>query len=164
MAQEDLDPRDPERRGFPTAFLVGLIIVGLLVAGLIIFSHSTQPARHAVIQKLPFGPTEQAYAPNIHPGNISMSQADNMLNQVFTYLDGTISNDGPRTLKALELTVEFHDPFNQVILRETHRVVESSGPPLAAGQHRDFEITFEHIPVEWNQQYPSVRVTGLVLE
>jgi hypothetical protein len=52
-----------------------------------------------------------------------------------------------------------------VILRERQRVVELTAAPLSPGQQRDFQITIEqHIPSEWNQQYPSIRVTGLVLE
>ena len=74
-----------------------------------------------------------------------------------------IANDGARTIGALEITVVFHDPFDQVILREAHRVISASDQPLAAGQQRPFQITFEGVPVEWNRQYPTIRVTGVVL-
>jgi len=77
---------------------------------------------------------------------------------------GTISNDGARTLAGLAITLEFHDPFNQVILRETQRVIGPAAQPLRGGGRRAFQITFEHIPSEWNQQYPSIRVTGLIFE
>jgi hypothetical protein len=37
--------------------------------------------------------------------------------------------------------------------------------PLKGGQQRDFQVTLERgLPAEWNQQYPSIRVTGLIVE
>ncbi len=38
-----------------------------------------------------------------------MARAKNLLNQEFTYLGGTISNDGAQNIKAMEVTIEFHD-------------------------------------------------------
>ena len=78
---------------------------------------------------------------------------------------GTMANDGDRTIRAIEVTVEFHDQFNQVILRDRQRLIGSKAEPLPAGQTRDFQMTIvNHLPSEWNQQYPSIHVTGLVLE
>jgi hypothetical protein len=158
---------DPDRRnrsGFPAAFAVGAVIVLLLLAGLLFLTHST-PHRTSAAARLPFGTEEQNYAANIHFQSVELSQATNLLNQEFTYATGKISNDGSRTVRGLEVTLDFHDQFNQVILRERQRVVELTAAPLSPGQQRDFQITIEqHIPSEWNQQYPSIRVTGLVLE
>jgi hypothetical protein len=152
-----------EKSGFPAAFAIGLLVVALLVGGLMLVTHSTKPTQLGQAPKLPFGASEQAYAGSIHFQNLEMSESSNLLNQKFTYLNGVISNDGARTVSALEITVEFHDPFNQVILRDAHRVISSAGPPLGPGKQREFQVTFEDVPVEWNRQYPTIRVTGLVL-
>lgn len=164
-----MDPADSadrrDGRGFPAAFAVGAVIVLILFAGLLLLTRSTQPHKTTAAAKLPFGAEEQNYAANIHFQEVEFSQSSNMLNQEFTYATGKISNDGNRALRALELTVEFHDQFNQVVLRETQRPVDLAAPPLPPGQQRDFQITIEqHIPSTWNQQYPSIRVTGLALE
>jgi len=29
---------------------------------------------------------------------------------------------------------------------------------------RDFQVILERIPSDWNRQYPSIRVTGLILK
>jgi hypothetical protein len=159
---------DRERKsgsGFPAAFAVGAVVVLLLFGGLLLLTHSNHPHKAAVAPKLPFGAEEQNYAANIHFQDVEFSQASNLLNQEFTYATGKISNDGSRAVRALELTLEFHDQFNQVILREKQRAIDLTGPPLPAGQARDFQITVEqHIPSTWNQQYPSIRVSGLVLQ
>ncbi|MGA9937383.1 MAG: FxLYD domain-containing protein [Candidatus Acidiferrales bacterium] len=161
----EVDGGGRERRQFPAAFAVGAVIVLILFAGLLLLTHSTQPKKPAAETRLPFGAAEQTYAPNIHFHDIELSQADNLLNQKFTYATGKISNDGARTVRAVEVTIEFHDQFNQVILRETQRVVDPIGGPFPPGQQRDFQVTIERdIPSSWNQQYPSIRVTGLALE
>jgi len=164
MGGEGTDDRR-DRRGFPTAFVMGVVITGLLAGGLIWLTRVTQSRGSVPIGKLPFGPDEQAYTQHIHLQGGQMSQATNFLNQEFTYVAGTVSNDGPRTVRALDVVFEFRDPFNQVVLRDPQRLLLNEGPPLKAGQSRDFQVTLgAHLPSEWNRQYPAIRVTGLLLE
>ena len=158
-------PGGNEGSRFPAAFVVGLVVVFIVVAcaaAVSRYAHSRESAAAAV--KLPFGPTEQAYASNLHFGDIKMARATNLLNQEFTYVAGTMTNGGTRAVAALQVTIEFRDPFNQVILRDDESPIARTNVPLAAGDHRDFQITLEHIPVEWNQQNPTFRVTGLALQ
>jgi hypothetical protein len=153
-----------DRSGFPAAFAMGVVITLLLIAGLVWLTRVTQSGGSAPVGKLPFGSVEQAYAQQIHFQGGPMSQATNFLNQEFTYVAGMVSNDGPRTLRALDVTFEFRDPFNQVVLRDPQRIL-TEGSPLKAGESRDFQVTLgAHLPSEWNRQYPVVRVTGLILE
>jgi hypothetical protein len=164
MEPEPTTRRDDGSR-FPAAFVAGLVIVFFVVAcvvGVSRYAHSRESA--AASAKLPFGPIEQAYANNIHFDGITMARATNLLNQEFTYVSGTVTNAGLRSIRTLEVTLEFHDPFNQVVLRGTEQLVTPTNSPLGAGEHRDFQVTLEHIPAEWNQQYPTFRVTGLVLQ
>jgi hypothetical protein len=153
-----------ERSRFPATLVAGAVVVVLLAAGLMLLMRSMQPRGPAAAAKLPFGADEKAYAERIHVQNIEMSRATNFLNQEFTYVAGTIANDGARTLAGLDITLEFHDPFNQVVLRRSQRVIGPAAPPLRGGERRAFQIRFEHIPSDWNQQYPTIRVTGLIFE
>lgn len=152
-----------ETSRFPLAFALGAVVVALLFGGLFLLTKVTKPAGSAAVQHFPFGPAEQAYAVHIHFNDIQMAKATNFINQEFTYVAGTISNDGAKTLRGLEVNIEFRDPFNQVILRDAEQIVTPSAP-IEAGLRRDFQVTLEHVPVEWNQQYPVFRVTGLLLE
>jgi hypothetical protein len=153
------------RSRFITIFAAGGAIVLVLAVGLVMLSRSFHPDRQSVAAKLPFGPKEQAYEGRIHFQDLQLSHSTNLLNQEFTYVAGTISNDGTRTVRALEVTIEFHDPFNQVILRETEKLVQLADQALRGSEQRRFQITIEQgIPSEWNRQYPSFRVTGLTLE
>jgi hypothetical protein len=153
-----------ERKRFPLAFLLGILVVGILFGGFALLTrHLRAPAQAAAV-KLPFGPAEQAYAARIHFTDLQMARATNFLKQEFTYVAGTISNDGVQTIGAMQVAVEFHDDLNQVILRDTETLIPPKGDALPAGQRRDFQITLEHIPAEWNHQYPSINVTGLILQ
>ncbi|MGA7914313.1 MAG: DUF2393 family protein [Candidatus Acidiferrales bacterium] len=153
-----------ERRRFPVAFLLGILVVGIVFGSFVLLTrHMRSPAQAAAV-KLPFGPAEQAYAARIHFTDIQMAHATNFLKQDFTYVAGTITNDGVQTIAAMQVAVEFHDDLNQVILRETEMLIPPHADALPAGQRRDFQITLEHIPAEWNHQYPSINVTGLILQ
>jgi hypothetical protein len=109
----------------------------------------------------PFGAIEQAYAAKIQLENIALSRAENFLNQEVTTLSGDLVNSGNRALRGVELTVEFFDDMNQIVLRETHAVLILGGAPIAPGDRRNFDVSFEHIPSSWNTQQPVVHVSGL---
>ena len=164
-----MDPGENQETSERSRILVilgaGGIVVLILFVGLLLITRSTKPRPIGTAAKLPFGAEEKAYANNIHIQNVELSHAENFLNQEFVYVTGTVSNDGARSIRGLEATVEFHDPFKQVILRETQRVISGSDQPLDAGQQRNFQVTIEQrIPSTWDQQYPSVAVSGLVLK
>jgi len=164
-AMDPIDRMESEEKSrFPVAFAAGAGVVLLVVLGLVLLTRGTSSQSPQVVKKLSFGSQEQAYAARIHFLAIQMAQSSNLLNQQFFYVAGTISNDGTQTIRALEATFEFHDQFNQVVLRETQRLIDMGAPPLAAGQHFDFQITLDHIPADWNRQYPSIRVVGLILQ
>jgi hypothetical protein len=158
-----LIPSTEERSGLPVAFLIGIVIVVLLVGAAVLLSRYSSPAVPEALQPLPMGPTEQAYAPQIHFLEPKMSRAANFLNQEVTFVFGTLENGGNRKIKQIEITLEFHDPFNQVVLRDTQRLFVPNAIPLGPGEQRDFQIGYEHISAQWNNVYPSIRVTGLQL-
>lgn len=165
MAEPGESDNGRERSGFPAAFAVGVVITLVLAGGLVLLSRVTRPHLAGAGQKPPFGPTEQAYAPQVHFQPGEMSQSSNLLNQEFTYVAGTVTNVGNRTLRALNVNLEFHDPFHQVILRDAQTLIDPAGKPLGPGQSRTFQVTLgAHLPSEWNREYPLVRITGMILE
>lgn len=168
--QDNLEPvsnPDREERSRVVSILViGGVVILLLFGGLLLLTRSTtKPGASRAAAHLPFGADEQAYAGNIHFQNIDLSHASNYLDQEFVYVAATVSNDGTRKIRALEATVEFHDPFNQVILRNSQRIIDLTDQPLDPAQQRAFQITIDQkLPSTWNQQDPAIRVTGLALE
>jgi hypothetical protein len=152
-----------ERSRVPATFLVGIVIVLLLIGGAVLWSRYSAPVANEEDKPLPVGPEELAYASQIHLLEPKMSRAANFLNQEVTYIFGTVENGGNRKVKQIEITLEFHDPFNQVVLRDRQRLFLPTAPPMLPGQQRDFQVPYEHVSAEWNNVYPTIRVTGLIL-
>jgi hypothetical protein len=156
----DLMPAE-ERSTLPVAFLIGIVIVALLVGAVLLYNKYSGPAGPEVDKPLPVGPEETGYAANIHFLEPKMSRAANFLNQEVTYVFFTVENGGTRKVQQIEVTLEFHDPFNQVVLRDRQRLFLPNAPPFEPGQQRDVQIPYEHIPVQWNMVFPTVTVSGL---
>jgi hypothetical protein len=159
---------DEKQSRFPGALLAGMVVVGLLVLALYwLTKPGPQDAAGPAEKHLALGEQENKYAEQIHVSDLRMSRATNLVKQEFTYINGVLANDGTRVIRDVEVVTEFRDQFNQVVLREIHRpfgTVTKAGDPLLAGQRREFQLTFEHVPADWNQQYPIIRVSGLILE
>jgi hypothetical protein len=157
---KESQPPDEERSRFGIALVAADALVLFVVVFFYLFSSGPRsgPLREA---QLPFGSAEQAYAPRIELRHFSMSRAENFVHQEVTMLSGEVANAGEQALAEVEVTVEFRDSLNQVVLRETRRLFGAAGPPLAPNQPRSFRLSFEHIPNDWNRQIPSVRITGL---
>jgi hypothetical protein len=153
---------------FPAALLAGILVVGLVVFVLYwVTKPGPQGAAGTSEHHLALGEAEKSYAEQIHVSGLHMSRATNLVKQEFTYINGVMANDGSRKILDIEVVTEFRDQFNQVVLREIQRpfgTFTKAGAPLLAGQKREFQLTFEHVPQDWNQQYPVIRVSGLVLE
>lgn len=154
---------ESESSRLPLAVLGGAGVVLLVLGGLYLLTRASSPAGPVVEQPLPFGDAESGYAQQIRFSNPQMSRAANMLNQEVTFIIGTLENSGGRTIRQIEVTVEFHDLINQLVLREAHRLLPG-GVRVGPGKRQDFQINFDHVPNDWDRRYPSLRVTGLQLE
>lgn len=153
----------PERGPFSFALMVAAAGVVIVLAGFYLWPGRQSPSRAGAQQvHPPFGPEERAYGAKIAIENPALSRAENFLNQEVTTLTGELVNTGERSVREVELTVEFDDDMNQIALRESRLALTSASPPLGPGERRAFDVSFEHIPPSWNMQLPTVRVTGLL--
>jgi hypothetical protein len=158
------DNLQPERGRFSFALILAAGAFVVILAAVYL-----QPGRQSPPDGAPpnthfaFGAAEREYAVKIRVENIALSRAENFLHQEVTTLNGEMINDGQRPIRGLELTIEFFDEMNQIALRETRPVVAPGKTPLAPGERRAFEVSFEHISSSWNRQAPLLRITGLLL-
>jgi len=155
---------EQERRSFPVAFLAGMVVVLLLGAIVYLVTLATRPQSPKAAPGLPMGPAERSYAARIQFLDLRMSRATNFLGQEFTYLYGVVANDGDRTVREIEVVMEFRDLLHQVVLRDTRKLFGPRAAPLGPGQRREFESSWDHIPQDWNQHVPSIHIKGLLLE
>lgn len=152
------------------AALVGLgVLAGIIWLG----PPGSRPETAQVPDQLPpLNAEAKAYVPQVEIGSLEISRWANFLGQEVIYLDLTLTNQGTGTILALELTIEFLDAYNRVVLRETVRpigarrttVAAQRAAPLPPGQSRDFRASFEELPAAWNRLPPRIRVTGLLLQ
>jgi len=155
--------RQPARGPFTFALLLAAAALVIVLAGFYLWPGRQSPSR-GTLQEVhpPFGPAERAYASNLAVENIALSRAENFLHQEVTTLAAELVNSGDRSLREIEVTVEFYDDMNQIALREAHLVIASGNPPLRPAERRPFDVSFEHIPNSWNMQQPLVHITGLL--
>jgi len=147
------------------AILLGVALV-VVVVGIIAL----------LLRASPKGPAApHAYASNLKLADLKMSAAENFVGASVTYIDGTISNAGDKTVTHAMVHVIFRDSMNQIVQAEdvAVHVLRSGGPypeavdlsvsPLAAGQGQPFRLTFEHISTDWNQAYPELQITEVTV-
>jgi hypothetical protein len=159
-----MDNSDTSTPRSPVVFLVGGIALAV-VAGLVFWVIQHAPAPAVVPeQPLAMGAAEQAYAERIEFLDPQVARAENFLNQEVTFVFGSVRNAGTLDIRQIEVQLEFHDVFRQVVLRDRQRLFGARAIPLGPGERRDFQLTYETMPAQWNQAYPEIEIIGLALE
>jgi len=113
------------------------------------------------------------YLTQLKLSEFKMSAAENFVGATVSYIDGTITNTGDKTVTAVQVEVTFKDSSGQVAQQEplALRVVRSNGAylepvdlnvaPLAPGQSEPYRLTFDHISAQWNHEYPDIRIADV---
>jgi hypothetical protein len=145
------------------------IAVAVVIAIAIIFAFllRSQP-------KIVSGPPP--YAASLKLSDFKMSAAENFVGATVSYVDGTITNAGDKTVTHVTVEVKFKDDMGQLAQREDipMQVLKTDGPypeavdfkvsPLGPGQSKTFRLTFESISAQWNHQYPEIQVTDVAVK
>jgi hypothetical protein len=156
------EEHDSSRR--TVAIAVAVVIVIAIVAA---FLFRTQP-------KSASGPPP--YAANLKFSDFKMSAAENFVGATVSYVDGTVTNSGGKTVTHVIVEVNFKDDLGQLAQRDNipMQVLKTDGPypeavdfsvsPLGPGQSKAFRLTFESISAQWNHQYPEINVTDVAVK
>jgi hypothetical protein len=154
-----------KRAGFPMAVWVVAAWVVVVLVGALVFMGRKRPAA-APSTLLP----TDAYAASLPLSQFAMSESENLTGGKQTYLDGHVVNTGGRTVTAVTVQVVFQNdmelapqintlPLRLIRVKEPYIDTEPvSAEPLKPGDDREFRLTFETVPENWNQQMPEVRV------
>jgi Protein of unknown function (DUF2393) len=141
--------------------LIGVVIVGVVVALIVLAFRGDR--------KKPAEPP--AYAANLKFSDLKASAAQNFVGATVSYLDGTVTNTGDKTVIHAVVRITFRDDMGQMAQREELplRVLRTGGPydeavdlnmsPLEPRQSKPFRLTFENISAQWNRAYPEMQVT-----
>jgi hypothetical protein len=113
------------------------------------------------------------YATNLKLSDFKMSAAENFVGATVSYVDGTVTNAGDKTVSHAAVEVQFKDDLGQLAQREDIPLqrLKSDGPypeavdfslaPLGPGQSATFRLTFEGISAQWNHQVPEIQITDV---
>jgi Protein of unknown function (DUF2393) len=119
---------------------------------------------------------QATYAASLQFSNFKMSAAENFIGSTVSYIDGTVTNSGDKTVTHAVVEVTFKDGIGQLAQRDEVplQVIRTSGPypeavdlsvsPLAPGQSESFRLTFDSISAQWNRQYPEIRVIDVTVK
>jgi hypothetical protein len=151
--------QDEQSIGKTRRLVVLAVTVVILLLGFFLWRASTKKVQPAASGSQDAqGPDERAYMSKVGVDHVEISRAENFLHQEVTTISGEISNGGNRSLASVELTIEFYDDLNQIAQRETRSLFGPPGPPIPPGDHREFEVSFEHISSSWNMRQPVIKV------
>jgi len=140
-------------------FVILAVSIAFLLLAFFLWRASTKSVQSGAGSQDAMGPDERAYTSNVGVDHVELSRAENFLHQEVTTISGEITNGGNRSLASVELTIEFYDELNQIAQRETRSLFGAPGPPIPSGDHREFEVSFEHISSSWNMRQPAIKVT-----
>lgn len=147
--------------------LVGVAAV-LVLMGLVAFLMRSKP-------KPPLEPPPYAahlvFSDPLRPQGVT-----NFVGANITYIEGTITNTGDKTVTHAVVTVTFRDDMGQIAQRESVplHILQETGPypdpvdlkadPLKPGQSRTFRLTFENISAQWTRAYPELQIISVNLK
>ena len=116
------------------------------------------------------------YIASLKLSDFKMSAAENFIGHTVSYVDGSITNSGDKTVTHVMVEVVFQDSMGQMAQREEMplQVIRTNGAylepvdlsvsPLGPGQTQTFRLTFDSISAQWNHAYPEMRVTDVTVK
>ncbi|HEV2620353.1 MAG TPA: DUF2393 family protein [Acidobacteriaceae bacterium] len=153
------------RAGIPLAAWAAAALI-VVVAAAVFFFAGRKAAAPAPSTLQP----ADAYAASLPLSQMAMSESESLSGGKLTYLDGHVTNTGSRTVTGATVQVVFANgedlapqvdtvPLTLIRMKQPYIDVEPmSAEPLKPGDSRDFRLTFETVPDNWNTQMPEVRV------
>lgn len=159
-----LQPAETERNPEWLPKALGIAAI-LIVASIVVFL--LRPKPQPVVPANP-------YAAQLKISNLAMSTSQNFVGAKVTYIDGTLTNPGDKTVTHAVVHVTFRDSYGQVAQIEDVpvKILQTSGPypdtidlaalPLGPGESKPIRLIFEHISEQWNQAYPEMQVADVV--
>ena len=159
------------RTGYPIlAWCAAALIVVVLVGAFLYLGRKKPAPAPSTLQPA------DAYAASLPLSQFAMSESENLSGGKLTYLDGHVQNSGNRTVSGITVQVIFQNdlaltpqidtvPLTLIRMKEPYIDTEPvAAAPLKPGDDREFRLTFESVPDNWNTQMPEVRIIGTELQ
>lgn len=157
-----------ERNWLPLAVAAAIVLT--IAALTILFLERGRLGGKSAATVTPISAPLDPYAGNLALTRLAMSESANLAGGKVTYLDGSIANQGGRTVTGVAVQVLFRDyahevtqnetqPLKLIRMREPYIDVEPvSAAPLKPGEERDFRLIFDGVKPDWDGAYPEIRI------
>lgn len=106
---------------------------------------------------------ETAYLPNIQITGARVTAAENFLQHTVVTLHARITNKGNRTVRYLEVSVDFSNYSGQTDLHKQKEPINPNTPALKPGETQTVKLSFDQPPEDWNQAPPKITPVRVVL-
>jgi len=105
----------------------------------------------------------KAYLAKLALSDVSMQASENFMNQKVVEVLGSISNNGPREVKSIDVFCLFYGVDGRELHRERLRIVGGIGAPgsLKPGATKSFRMPFDSLPEGWNQALPKMVIAQI---
>ena len=158
-------PAEAEKRNWLPLVIAAAIVLAV-AAGVVIFYEHGKSAPTVT----PISAALDPYAANLSISNLHMSESSNLAGGKATYIDGSITNTGSRTVTGITVQVLFRDPAREVAQNETQplNIIRTREPyidvepvsaaPLKPGDSADFRLIFDTVAQDWDGAFPEIRI------
>ena len=136
---------------------VGILAVLAIVGGLVYLNRPV-PASHE--NALP-SPEAKAYVGHLRLSDVTMQASENFMKQRLVEVQGKISNNGPRALRAVDIYCLFYSIDGREVYRERASILSAQGKPLQPEEARNFRLPFDTLPDSWNQAVPRMVIARI---
>jgi hypothetical protein len=142
-----------------------VVVIGLALAAAFLLREPPKAAK-----------TASPYIVSLKFSDFNMSAAENFIGHTVSYIDGSITNTGDRTVTHIVVEVVFQDSMGQLAQRDEMplQVIRTNGAytepvdvsvsPLGPGQTAPYRLTFDSISAQWSHEYPQIRVTDVTVK
>ena len=158
-------PRPPVKEPMPVNAwaIAALVVMAVVGAFLVLGRHKASGPLNSLL------PVD-AYAANLPFSQIAMSESTSLSGGKSTYIDGHVRNAGHGTVTGVRVQVLFRNDEGMppqvetlpLMLIRTHEPYVDTQPvsaaPLKPGDEREFRLTFEALPNNWNTQVPEIHI------
>lgn len=136
---------------------VGILAVLAIAGGLVYLSRPAPSSR----QNEPASQEAKDYVSHLQLSDVTMQASENLMKQRLVEVQGKISNNGPRALKAVDIYCLFSGIDGREVYRERVPILPASGKFLQPQEIRNFRLPFDTLPDTWNQAVPRMVIARI---
>jgi hypothetical protein len=137
--------------------MAAIVISALVGAGVYLSQPVPKAAETTASQEA------KAYLVNLGLSDVNMQASENLVNQKVVEVLGSISNNGPREVRSIDVWCLFYGVDGREVHRERLRIVGGVATPgtLKPTATKSFRMPFDALPDAWNQAMPKLVIAQI---